>query len=413
MNTLKVFFVVLFITIISINRLDAQSLDFYPMDENFELLQKFYKTDTVLVVFPDSEPILAMDKDAIEKFKFWGEIPFFYYKKESDINSSDLKKNIQFFGPIFKFQKEYSEMPVEKTDHGFLYNTELFNHENDAFYYMNENANRLYMCKNSSKAISSFFSYGVGAYSFYIFRESEIVYSGFTNENLSKEKINDLNHFREIYFQQKTLSFFNLNIAKTLKVDSLFDIASKELDKYVINLCDNLEVDTNNIDEIKLYAYADRIELQKFIAAPLFNTVWGKSVGNVLHTTQLDLSIVKHETAHSIIFQKIGGNLNQFWVEGFRQYTDYWFNKGTYNVDLEITKSNITFLDEELLNGSSKFFNHTENYGISGVFVKYMVDKIGFSEFKKVYSQQDIEEYITEKYEISMDELIAEFKDQL
>lgn len=413
MKTFKLFLVALFITISSINRLDAQTMDFYPMDENFELLQKFYEIDSVLVVFPDSEPILEIDKLAIEKFIFWGENPFFFYKKESEIDSVDLKRNIQFFGPLFKFQKEYSEMPVKKTGNGFSYKTESFSKENDSFYYLNENANRLYMCKNSSKAISPFFIYGVGAYSFYIFRDSEIVYSGFVNENLSKEKINDLNRFREIYFQHKTLSFFNLNIAKTLNVDSLFTIASNELDKYVINLCNYLEVDTNNINKMKLYAYANRIDLQKSIAAPLWGTIWGKSVGNVLHSTKLDLLIVKHETAHSIIFQKIGDNTNSFWVEGFRQYTDYSFNKGTCNFDLEITKANIELLNEELLNGSSKFFNHKENYSISGVFVKYIVDKIGFSEFKTVYSQQKIEEYITEEYGMPMDDLIAEFKDQL
>lgn len=413
MKTLKIFLVVLFITISSINVLDAQTPNFYPMDENFELLQKFYKTDTVLVVFPDSEPISAIDKQAIEKYIFWGKIPVFSYRKESDINALDLKKNIQFFGPLYKFKKEYSELPVKKTAYGFLYKTELFNKENDAFYYINENANRLYMCKNSSKAISPFFIYGVGAYSFYIFRDSEIVYSGFFDENLSKEKINDLNRFREIYFRHKTLSFFNLYIAKTLNVDSLFNIASKELDKYVINLCDYLKVDTNNIDKMKLYVYADRIDLQKFIAAPLWGTVWGKSVGNVLHSTQLDLSIVKHETAHSIIFQKIGDNTNSFWVEGFRQYTNYWFDKGAYNFDLEITKANIKLLNKELLKGGSKFFNHKENYSISGVFVKYIIDKIGFAEFKTAYSQQKIEEYITEKYGISMNEFITEFKDQL
>ena len=413
MKTLKLFLVALFIAITSIARLDAQTLDFYPMDEKFELFQKFYEADTVLVVFPDSEPITAIDKQAIEKFKFWGKIPFFSYKKESDINSMDLKKNIQFFGSIFKFQKEYSELPVKKTDHGFLYKTESFNKENDAFYYINENANRLFMCKNSSKAIGSFFSYGAGPYSFYIFRDSEIVYSGFANENLSKEKINNLNRYREIYFHHKTLSFFDLNIAKTLNVDSLFNISSKELDKYVINLCDYLEVDTNNIDKMKLYAYADRIDLQKFIAAPLWQTVWGRCIGNVLHSTQLDLSIVKHETAHSIINQKFGYLSNSFWGEGFRQYTDYLFNKEAYNSDLEITKAKTEFLNVEILNGSSKFFNHTENYCISGVFVKFIVDKISFSEFKTVYSQQNIEEYITEKYKISMAELIAEFKDQL
>lgn len=412
MKTLKTSLVVLFITIASITRLDAQTPDFYPMDENFELLQKFYKADTVLVVFPDSEPISAIDKQAIETFMFWSISPFFYYKKESEINSMDLKKNIQFFGPIFKFQKEYSELPVRKTFNGFLYKTESFNKENDAFYYMNENANRLYTCKNSSKAINQFFIYGVGAYSFYIFSDYEIVYSGFFYDSLSKEKINDLNRYRELYFQQKTVSFFNLNIAKTLKVDSLFNIASNELDKYVINLCNYLEVDTSNIDKMNLYAYANRIDLQRFIAAPLWSTVWGKCVGNVLHSTQLNLSIVNHETAHSIIFQKIGDNTNSFWVEGFRQYTDYLFNKEAYNLDLEITKSKIELLNEELLTGY-KFFINPENYCISGVFVKYIVDKIGFSQFKTVYSQQRIEEYITDKYKMSMDELIAEFKDQL
>jgi len=410
---MKIFLSVLLITISSIISLDAQTPDFYPMDENFELFQKFYESDTILVVFPDSEPISVMDKQAIEKFKFWGKIPFFCYKKESEINSMDLKKNIQFFGPIFKFQKEYSEMPVKKTDNGFLYKTESFNKENDAFYYLNDNANRLFMCKNSSKTISPFFRYGVGPYSFYIFRDNEIVYSGFVNENLSKENINDLNHFREIYFQQKTLSSFSLNIAKTLNVDSLFNIATKELDKYVINLCDYLEVNANNIEKMKLYAYDNRIDLQKFIAVPLWQTVGGRCVGNVLHSTQMDLSIVKHETAHSIINQKFGDLSNPFWSEGFRQYTDYLFNKGAYNADLEITKANIEFLNEEILNGSSKFYNHLENYCISGVIVKYVVDKIGFSEFKTAYSQQKIEEYITEKYELSMGELITEFKDQL
>lgn len=412
MKTLKVFLFVLIFIISSISRLEAQTLEFFPMDENFELLQKFYKTDTILVVFPDLEPISATDKQAIEKYMYWSISPVFSYKKESDINSMDLKKNIQFFGPLFRFQKEYAEIPVKKTDHGFLYKTEVFDKENDAFYYLNECANRLYTCKNQGKAINQFYSYGVGAYSFYIFRNSEIVYSGFVGTTLSKEKINDLTHYREIYFQHKTLSFFDLNIAKTLNADSLFNLSSKELDKYVINLCEQLKVDTNNI-RINIYAYADRIDLQKFIAAPLWQTVWGRCVGNVLHSTQLDLAIVKHETAHSIIIQKIGDNANAFWGEGFRQYTDYLLNKEAYSFDLGITKANIGFLNRELINGSSKYFNYSENYCISGVFVKYIIDKIGFPEFKTIYSQQKIEEYITEKYKISIDELIAGFKDEL
>ena len=43
MKILKSSIIILFITFSSLTGLDAQTLDFYPMDENFELLQKLGK----------------------------------------------------------------------------------------------------------------------------------------------------------------------------------------------------------------------------------------------------------------------------------------------------------------------------------------------------------------------------------
>lgn len=409
MKILKVFFVISLIC--SITSLDAQIPYFYAMEDSMVLYEKFYKTDTIIVISPDSEPISAVEKQEVEDFVFYGKRPVFIFKKESDIVPMDLKKHLHIFGAIFKFKNVYSQIPVKPCANGFLYNTESFTKDNDAFIYLNENAKILYSCKNKVSAISPFFS-GIYAYQFLIFRDYEICYSGFLDETSHKENINDIRKFKKQYFQQKSTEFFNLNIAKTLNVDSIIDFLPVVLDKYVLNLCDYLKVDTNNITKMNLYIYADRIDLQKFIAAPLWGTIWGKCVGNVLHSSNVNIATIEHETAHSIIMQKIGFYSSPLFDEGFRQYTEYFFNKEAYNSDLKITKTNLEFLNEELLD-VHKFYNHQQNYCISGIFVKYLIDKIGYSEFKTAFSQGKIVEYLNEKYKMSTEQLFAEFKNSL
>jgi len=163
---------------------------------------------------------------------------------------------------------------------------------------------------------------------------------------------------------------------------------------------------------MNLYVYADRIELQKINAAPLWNTIYGRCMGNVLHSFSVNTGTIKHETSHSIILQKIGNYPVPIFNEGFRQYTDYLFNEEAYLSDLKITKANLILLNTEFLN-VNKFNNHMQNYSISGVFVKYLIDKIGYSEFKAAYSQGKVEEYLNEKYKMSTEQLLAEFKNSL
>ena len=110
--------------------------------------------------------------------------------------------------------------------------------------------------------------------------------------------------------------------------------------------------------------------------------------------------------------QKIGFNSFPIFDEGFRQYTEYFFNKEAYNSDLKTTKANFAFINDELLD-VHKFYNHQENYCISGVFIKYLIDKIGYSEFKTAFSQGKIAEYLNEKYKMSTEQLFAEFKNSL
>jgi hypothetical protein len=403
----------LLILICSMTRINAQSPYFYPMDENFELIQDFYKTDTILVVFPDSEPMSFKDKQDVENFIFWGKKPDFIFKKESDLVPKDLEKHLQIYGAIFKFKNSYSKLPIRVSGEYFSYKTESFHKSNDAFYYLTDNAKVLYTCRNKQSTLNPFLIYGIGAYQFYLFSNNEIYYSGYVNPYAHSEKVNDIRKLKKDYFHEKSTLFYDLNVAKAINIDSLYNILSDTLDKYVINLCNSLDVDTSNIDNMKLYIYADRIELQRFIAAPMWSTVWGKCMGNVLHTCNGDIATIKHETAHSIISQKIGYYSNSLFDEGFRQYTEYLFNKDAYDSDLEITKKHFELLKEELLKGDNSFFNNQLNYSISGVFTKYIIDKIGFPEFKIAFSQRMIENYLNKKYNITIEELFEEFKNSL
>lgn len=401
----------LLILICSMTIINAQSPYFYPIDENFELIQKFYKTDTILVVFPDCEPMSFKDKQDVENFMFWGKKPAFIFKKESDLVPKDLEKHLQIYGAIFKFKNSYSKLPIRVSGNYFSYKTESFHKSNDAFSYLTDNAKVLYTCGNKQSTLNPFSIYGIGAYQFYLFRDNEIYYSGYANLSTYSENINDIRDLKKDYFyQEKATLFYDLNIAKAINKDSLYNILSDTLDKYVINLCNYLDVDTSNIENMKLYIYADRIELQRFIAAPMWSTVWGKCMGNVLHTCNNGIATIKHETAHSIISQKIGDYSNPLFDEGFRQYTEYLFNKDAYNSDLEITKKHFELLKVDLLKGDNSFFNNQINYPISGVFTKYIIDKIGFREFKIAFSQRKIENYLKKKYNITIEELFEEFK---
>ncbi len=393
-----------------LNPLYAQSPYFYPMDEKFELLQKFYKTDTVLVIFPDSESMSLSEKQGVEDLIFWGKKPTFKYKKEGELVSADLEKHIQLYGAIFKFKNTYSKMPIQRNAKSFSYKSESFNNDNDAFYYITDNAKILYTCKNSKTTLNPFSIYGVGAYNFYIFSNYEMRYTGYVSSISLEENINDIQSLKNQYFNKQSTRFFDVNIAKTLNADSVFNLLYGILDEYVINLCKVLKEDTSKLDKMKLYIYANRIDLQKFIAAPLWSTIWGKCMGNTLHTYHVDIATIKHETAHSIIFQKIGYYANPLFDEGLRQYTDYLLNEDIYVSDLEVAKNHIELLNNELLNGSVNFFSKKENYPISGIFIKYLVDKIGFSNFKAVFSKQLIDEYVHEKYNITTKELFEEFK---
>jgi hypothetical protein len=139
--------------------------------------------------------------------------------------------------------------------------------------------------------------------------------------------------------------------------------------------------------------------------------MWGLNVNNVIHSCNYDIGTIKHEATHNFILQKIGNNTNNFFAEGFRQYTEYLFDENKYKLDKDTTLTHLDLLTINLTSGNSNvFFSNPQSYPISGVFVKYIIDKIGLDSFKDLYSKNQIDVNIKVKFGYSLEQLIEEFK---
>ena len=227
------------------------------------------------------------------------------------------------------------------------------------------------------------------------------------------DSINDLERLRSTYFvNREALQFYDLYLAPSCNKDSILKSARKELDPFIIDLAGKLNAITKNLIKIKTYIYNDRFDLQSFLGIPQEFKMLGLNVKNVIHNYKYDLKVIKHETAHNFILQKIGDNTSNFFAEGFRQYTDYLFDDNSYKQDLHITLEHIDLLTPDLLQRDI-FYTTPLYYPISGVFVKHIIDKIGLEEFKKMYSDNQIVFDLKTKYNLSLEQLIEEFKEKV
>jgi len=415
----KIFFIFvsIVITIATSNKnADGQDLKIFPADENYTLTLAFHKADTILVVTPDFYVITPNDKKDIEEYVFWEswqKKPYYTYKKEYELVENDAKKHIQLYGPFCDFRKlDFLNIPIKQINNGFALDGNNFDRPSDAFFYINDDGTRLYTCENSNQTLNLYKTLGVGGYQLFIFSGKEVMITGQYSDKNKTKAINSLDDERKKYFRAIYTKYFDFEIASTHNYDSIKNIVAFKTDEYIDSLCDFLGVDNYDFTRMKTYVYRNNNDLNLFIGAPKWMTIYGKSLGTINHVCNFGFPLFMHETAHSIIEQKIGKNPSSFFVEGFAQYTGHLFSQSAYNNELEITKANLSLLTPELVREKSVsvFYSNPHYYPIAAVFTNFLINKIGLNEFKKAYSENKIEDVLIKKTGSNFDQLISEFK---
>ena len=382
--------------------LSAQMLDFAPMDENFSQVLNFHGVDTVWVIYPENYSITKVDSAFVEGYFFWQQVqekPVYAYKSELLLSFEDFDKHLQFYGPFCQFKRdEILQIPLKQTHTGFSFNDEVFENPDDAFFYMNDSTNRLYTCRNSIHSAFPLRDMPLGFYPLNILHGSEFVLNGYAANETDGEKLNDLPALRYQYFNDQVVSrFMRAYFAKTFSDERKMTEILKTTDAFIDSLCYFLQQDAGKVPVTKVYFYAKREDLQAFLAQPLFQTIYGKSLPGNNHITGLETQTLWHELGHTVIDATIGKNPNPFWHEGFRQYTDYFRNQDALNNDLETTREHIDTFSADLVDSDAGFFNAWHNYAISGAFVGFIIRKYGLNDFIAAYRQNDISEFLVQK----------------
>lgn len=397
--------------------LQAQITGYIPGDENYTLALAFHKVDTLLVVVPHNYIITDQEKIEIENYVFWDQYqkkPVYIYKTETELTTEDKLRNLQFYGPFCDFQlAEIQNIPFKQVEGGFSFNNEIFARPTDSFFYLNDEATRLYTCRNSTQVWHQYANLAAGYFPLYIFNGTELYLSGYCSNNTNQPQINSITNMRQSYFELIATHHFDFKVAKTLYTDSQQKVILGQADKYLGNLCDLLQTDTLNLERMTTYVYKSMLDLQQFLSMSPRMTIYGKSIGNVNHVSKFDMYVFNHELAHTIIGRKIGFQPNSFFCEGFATYTGYFVDDNNYASDLDSTKIHLDLLSEEIIIGPDhRFYSFPPMYPISGVFTRFIVDKIGIETFKAIYAQQNIENAFLEKG-LPLADLIAEFKKQI
>jgi len=397
--------------------LHAQIPGYIQGDENYTLTLAFHKVDTLIVVVPQNYQISDQEKSDIESYVFWDQYqkkPVYIYKTETELTRKDELGNLQFYGPFCDFQMdEVQNIPIKQVDGGFMFNNDVFTNSTDAFFYINDEATRLFTCRNSTQVWHQYANIAAGYFPFYIFRGNEVYVSGFCSSNSDEPRLNYILKMRKPYFETISTRYFDFKMAKTLCTDSLKQLILRQADKSLETLCAVLKTDTLDLERMTTYVYQNMLDLQQFLSMSPRMTIYGKSFGLVNHVSTFDMTIFNHELAHTVIGCKIGVQSNSFFCEGFAVYTGYFSEDNSYTSDLDTTKVHLYLLTEDIIIGADhRFYSLPPMYPISGVFTRFIIDKIGIDIFKTIYAQQDIENAFREKG-FPLPELIRDFKNAL
>jgi hypothetical protein len=326
--------------------------------------------------------------------------------KESELKADDYNKKMHVWGVVtdFKYWDKF-DMPINQTAKGFEYSGLIFENIGNSMFYINSKANRLAYIGNSIQAIDPIRRSQLGTYQIYIFNDNVIVFNG--NEN---EPLNDLEKIRKEYFTRHINSKYFKISSGSLVVFDLYKQGNK-LDAFIDSLAILIGINTQDFHQLHIYLYNHLNDVSYLSGMPSPWQMYGINVNNIAHASSLDLKTIKHETTHWLIHQKIGANSNNFYVEGFRQYTEYLFDSTRFKEDLKITKENTDLLTIKLINGDSQeFFSSSNNYPISGVFVHFLIELIGLDNFKQYYGKDGVNKLLLQNQNIDKDELIDRFK---
>jgi hypothetical protein len=389
-------------------------------DINMIHLNKFGQSGIFKIVLTDGFDTIA-NQDIITQLSQWfiNQDSKIFKVNVNDVNRLEDSCHYLIIGLISKL-KDLSifDLPINIYDNKCTLGTIELTDDDDAISIINQKARCLAVIGNSYAGLRNISSGRfMGLYNYYILEKNRMSYLGNLKENkFIPDSLVDLalirnknysrkidNSFIEAYFscQYKTIGQFQSSI------DTLIDSFNDFCRIYKVK---------KPVQKLKFYIHWDQLEINIVSGDPKPGSTGGLVIDSLIHTVGMDKELLLHEGVH-FIFNYSVKRPNSFFNEGIPSSFALFQHPERITSDCKLIQDNLEIID--LITGKTEFWKgpykngQCLSYPISGLFVKFLIEKYGIDKLKRFYKYTDVAEGFKAIYNLELHMIAAEWENYI
>ncbi|MEW6194813.1 MAG: carbohydrate-binding module family 20 domain-containing protein [Bacteroidota bacterium] len=327
-------------------------------------------------------------------------------KYEDELDSLDLKKHLQFYGPIGSYVHLQKFLPkvLTVTENGFSFGPYDFTDSLDAISIFPSECDRYFQISNSFTGLKTLWTTFQYLSQYFIMQNWAITHHGFLLNN----EFDPANHYdvwklRKKQLIEKSTKYYTFYYDPSVFVnkqnaDSLFLNEDKKVDN-ILSFFGLAQPER----KIECFLYKDFAQKYYLSATPGSGNIFIKAYQN--HS--IGLGVVEHESIH-ILFNDRVGSLTSFFSEGVVGYYYACKDSSSWKRTRMLITNSVDFSIKKYL-VSSRFNFSSEDYAASAFFIKYLIDSYGLEKFKSFCKAKSIEEGFAGIYGMNIDQVYADW----
>jgi hypothetical protein len=386
-------------------------------DINMTQLNRFGQSRLFRIVLTDGFDTIV-NKDIITQLSQW------FLNQDSKIytvNINDVKKledncHYLIIGITGKLKNlSVFDLPIKINDNKCTLGTIELTGYDDAISIINEKAQCSAVIGNSYAVLRNI-SFGrfMGLYNYYILKNNKMSYLGNLKENkFIPDSLVDLALIRNTNYSRKIdNNYIEACFSCQYKTITQFQSSIDTLIGSFNDFCRIYDV-KKPAQKLKFFVHWDQLEINIVSGDPKPGSTGGLVIDSLIHTVGMDKELLSHEGVH-FIFNYNSRSPNSFFNEGIPSSYALFQHPERIKSDCKIIQDNLEITD--LITGKTEFWKgpykngQCLSYPISGLFVKFLIDKYGIDKLKRFYQYTDIPEGIKAVYNLELQRIATEWK---
>jgi hypothetical protein len=389
-------------------------------DINMIQLNKFGQSRIFKIVLTDGFDTIA-SQDIITQLSQWfiNQDSKIFIVNVNDVNRLEDSCHYLIIGFNSKL-KDLSifDLPINIYDNKCTLGTIELRDDDDAISIINEKARCLAVIGNSYAGLRNISSGRfMGLYNYYILKNNKMSYLGNLKENkFIPDSLVDLALIRNKNYSRKIdNNYIEACFSCKYKTISQFQSSVDTLIESFNDFCRIYKV-KKPAQKLKFFIHWDQLEINIVSGDPRPGSTGGLVIDNLIHTVGMDKELLLHEGVH-FIFNYNLRSPNSFFNEGIPSSFVLFQHPERITRDCKLIHDNLEILD--LITGKTEFWKgpykngQCLSYPISGLFVKFLIDKYGIDKLKRFYQYTDIAEGFKAIYNLELHIMAAEWKNYI